>query len=287
VSVPAKRGPTLRAHWLGQQLRDLRDEAGLTLKEVADHLQRDPSTISRMEQGIHPARVPDVLAYVEVCGLTDERRRAELVRLARGARTSGWWERYGSEFSEKLIDRIWLETNGREIHSFQTVVLPGLLQTSAYAESLIGAARTSEPDEWSRRAVDLRLDRQRALDPLATLRLHAVLDESVLHRVVGGPAVMRAQLDHLLEAASSNVVTLAILPWSAGAHASPEGNFEILVMEEPYPDVGYIDVPNGSIYVEGKDVELLHLRFERLVEAALDPAESVGRILSIARELGE
>lgn len=285
--MPAKRGPTLRAHWLGQQLRDLRDEAGLTLKEVADHLQRDPSTISRMEQGIHPARVPDVLAYVEVCGLTDERRRAELVRLARGARTSGWWERYGSEFSEKLIDRIWLETNGREIHSFQTVVLPGLLQTSAYAESLIGAARTSEPDEWSRRAVDLRLDRQRALDPLATLRLHAVLDESVLHRVVGGPAVMRAQLDHLLEAASSNVVTLAILPWSAGAHASPEGNFEILVMEEPYPDVGYIDVPNGSIYVEGKDVELLHLRFERLVEAALDPAESVGRILSIARELGE
>jgi transcriptional regulator with XRE-family HTH domain len=283
--VPTKRGPTLRSQRLGQRLRKLREDAGLTLREVASYVQRDASSISRMESGIHPARVPDVLAYVTLCGVSDGNHRATLVRLAQDAWQTGWWDRYQEDALESVVDLAWLEARAVEIRSFHALVIPGLLQTSSYATAVMRASDHGIPvgdiDRW----VAFRLTRQKIFESEGRPRLHVVLDESVLHRLIGGPDVMREQLDHLIDLTGRPGTTISILPWTAGAHASPEGCFDVLQMEEPYSAVGYAETPGGAVFLEREDVDRLIDRHGRLSSAALSPADSVALLRRISTNL--
>ena len=273
-----QRGPTLRAQWLGQQLRELREEARLTLKEVAEYIQRDPSTVSRFESGVLPARVPEVLAYMDLCGIDDPHRRDALKRLSQDVFQKGWWDGYASDVAGSLVDRIWLESRARQIHSFQVVVVPGLLQTEQYAETVIRAEEPTATDEQVRRWVEVRMARQQPLSDEEPLLLEAIIDEAVMRRLVGGPHVLRDQLDHLLQIGSHPNVDIRVLPASAGAHASPDGAFEIFEMADPYPDVGYLGTPAGELCVESPGVARLVRAYDRLREMALQPDESVGFI---------
>src|ERR1700730_8791917 len=101
----AQRGPTLRAQLLGQQLRELREEAKLTLKDVGEYVQRDASTVSRFEAGLLPARIPEVLAYLDLCGVDDPKRRDALKRLSQDVFQKGWWDGYADEVATSLVDR--------------------------------------------------------------------------------------------------------------------------------------------------------------------------------------
>jgi transcriptional regulator with XRE-family HTH domain len=278
-----RRGPTLRAQILGQKLRELREEHQLTLKEVAEYLQRDASTISRFEAGILPARVPEVLAYLDLCGVDDPRRRDALRRLSQDVFQKGWWDGYTDEVAGSLIDRIWLESRALEIRAFETVVLPGLLQTRAYAEALIRAADPDAPATQIDRWVEIRMARQQLLDRSEPVRLTAIIDEGALRRRVGGNASMRAQLDHLAEAATRPNVEIMVLPAAAGAHACPDGSFEILHMPEPYDDVGYARTPAGDIYVEATGAERLAATYHRLGEQAIGEAEMLAFIATVRR----
>jgi len=272
--MTARRGPTLRAQLLGQQLRVLREEARLTLKEVAEYVQRDASTVSRFESGILPARVPEVLAYLDLCGIDDPRRREALKRLSQDVFQKGWWDGYGGDVAGSLVDRIWLESRAREIRTFQTIVVPGLLQTREYAETIIRAADPDASDEQIRRWVEVRLNRQRLLAQPRPVRLVALLDEAVLRRKVGGAAVMRAQLEHLVQCASRPTVDLLVLPAESGAHGSPDGSFEVLEMPEPYPVIGYAQTPAGEIYVEAAGAERMVATYDQLSGMALKCLES-------------
>jgi transcriptional regulator with XRE-family HTH domain len=283
--VPNRRGPTLRSQSLGKQLRELREKAGLTLRDVASYVQRDASSISRMESGIHPARIPDVLAYVTLCGESSPDRREQLVQLAQETWQTGLWDRYGEDNLRALMDLAWLEARATEIRAFEALVLPGLLQSPAYAAAVIRSSDATRPQEDIDRWVRVRLDRQKIFEESRQLRLHAVLDESVLHRVVGGKHVMREQLHRLVEMAHRPNVTISVLPWAAGAHASPEGCFNVLVMDEPYTDVGYMETPSGPVFVERDDVEKLTERHDRLTSAALGDEESIALTLQIAEEM--
>ena len=278
----AKRGPTLRSQWLGQQLRDLREEAGFTLKEVAAYVQRDPSSVSRLESGIHPARVPDVLAYVALCRVSDPRRRSVLVKLAQDAWQTGWWDRYTEGALESLMDLAWLEERAVEIREFESLVLPGLVQTPSYAEAVIRASDHDASDEDIGRWLQARMDRQQILSREIPARLTAVLDESVLHRRVGGGDVMQGQLDHLIKLTEQGNVTILVLPWSSGAHASPEGCFEVLFLNEPYTAVGYAETAAGAFFLERDDVDRLIGRHARLSAAALGQADSLALMRDIA-----
>ena len=283
--MSSRRGPTLRSQSLGKQLRELRESANLTLRDVATYVQRDPSSISRMESGIHPARIPDVLAYVTLCGESSPARREQLLQLAQDTWQTGLWDRYGEDDLKALMDLAWLVARASEIRAFEAIVLPGLLQSRAYAAAVIRSSDATRSQTDIDRWVDVRLHRQEILDDSRQPRLHAVLDESVLHRVVGSKQVMQEQLLHLVEAARRPNVTISVLPWAAGAHASPEGCFSVLVMDEPYSDVGYMETPSGPVFVERDDVEKLIIRHDRLTEAALGDEASIAFTLQIAEEM--
>jgi transcriptional regulator with XRE-family HTH domain len=283
--VRAKRGPTLRSQWLGQQLRDLREEARLTLKEVAAYVQRDASSISRLESGTHPARVPDVLAYVTLCRVSDARRRSALVKLAQDAWQTGWWDRYTEGALEKLMDLAWLEARAVEIHDFQALVLPGLVQTPSYGRAVIRASDHDTSEENIGRWLQIRMARQQILCRETPARLTTVLDESVLHRQVGGVEVMQSQMDHLIKLSEQGNVTILVLPWSSGAHASPEGCFEVLFMDGPYTAVGYAETPAGAFFIERDDVDRLMDRHTRLSAAALSQTDSLALMRDIASDM--
>jgi len=275
----------LRAQLLGQQLRELREEARLTLKDVAEYLQRDPSTVSRFESGVLPARVPEVLAYLDLCGINDPQRRDALKRLSQDVFQKGWWDGYVDDVAGSLVDRIWLESRASAIHTFQVVVLPGLLQTRDYAETIIRAADPDAPDEQIQRWVEVRMTRQQLLTKAEPMQLTAILDEAVLRRKVGGTTVMQSQLNHLISQATKPNIEIMVLPADAGAHASPDGAFEIFEMPDPYPEVGYVQTPAGEICIEAADVEHLARAYDLLRGMALAQQDALAFITDAARDM--
>ncbi|NBE82317.1 helix-turn-helix domain-containing protein [Micromonospora rubida] len=260
---------TLRAQWIGQQLREMREGARLTLKEVGDFINRNASTVSRMESGIIPPRVPEVLAYLDLCGIDDQRCREDLKTMAQDAWQKGWWDGFSANVAGSLIDWIWLESRATEIKSFEMAVVPGLLQTRAYAEALIRAWDDAATDEEVARYVEVRMQRQRRLEEPEPVRFSTVIDEGALRRLVGGNEVMRAQLTHLRTVAGWPNVEIMILPASAGAHPSPDGTFDVFRMRRPYPPTGCVSTAVGTVVVEGEKADSLHQRYDRLCRAAL------------------
>jgi len=269
VDMPNEQAFTLRAQWLGQQLREMRESRKLTLRAVGDFIKRDPSTVSRIESGMLPARVPEVLAYLDICGVDDRQRREDLKTMSEDAWQKGWWDGFTANVASSLIDWIWLESRASEILSFQVGVVPGLLQTRDYAEALIRADPPGASEEQIDRFVALRMTRQERLAGDDPVKLSTVIDEGALRRLVGGPAVMRAQLAHLRSMARHQHVEVLVLPASAGAHASPDGAFDVFRMRSPYPVAGFLCTAAGNLIVEGDKAEGLVRTYDRLCDVAL------------------
>ena len=283
--MPNEQAFTLRAQWLGQQLREMRETAKLTLKEVGDFIKRNPSTVSRIESGMLPARVPEVLAYLDICGVDDRKRRDDLKTMSEDAWQKGWWDGFTADVAGSLIDWIWLESRATEIFSFQVGVLPGLLQTRDYAEALIRAADVDASEEQVTRFVELRMARQQRLDDDDPIRLSTIIDEGALRRMVGGPEVMRAQLAHLREAARRQHVEILVLPADAGAHASPDSAFDVFRMRPPYPFAGCISTAAGNLVVEGAKAEALVRTYDRLRDVALREKAAIAFLTDLQTRL--
>jgi transcriptional regulator with XRE-family HTH domain len=282
-----RNGPTLRAQWLGQQLRELRDANELTLKQVADYLQCDPSTLSRFESAEYPIRRPYVMALLDLYGVSEQRRRDALMRLSEEVWQKGWWDGYANDVDRRFIDYVWLESRAREIRTFDDTLLPGLLQTPGYARAAIQAAEPHSTAEQAERGVELRMTRQQVLTSDDPPCLRAILDEALLHRQVGGPAVLHEQLTRLTERAQLVNVDIRVLPFRAGAHASPTGAFKIFTMADPYPDVAYAETLAGSVYVETPGADRFAQAYDRLHHTALEPDESADLISALAEEMAE
>ncbi|HEX5595273.1 MAG TPA: helix-turn-helix transcriptional regulator [Micromonosporaceae bacterium] len=280
-----EQGPTLRAQWLGQQLREMREQASLTLKDVGDYISRTASTVSRIESGILPARVPEVLAYLDICGVDDPHRRDGLRTMAQDVWQRGWWDGLKADVAGSLIDWIWLESRATEIYSFQVSVPSGLLQTRDYAEAVIRAAHPDASEEQIARFVEIRMTRQGRLAEAEPLRLSTVIDEVALHRMIGGPNVVRAQINHLAEMARRPHIDIMVLPADVGAHASPNGSFDVFQMRPPYPYAGCVSTPAGTVVVEGDEAEALVRTYDRLRDAALHKESAVAFLSDLAKRL--
>ncbi|MEV7011030.1 helix-turn-helix transcriptional regulator [Streptosporangium sp. NPDC051022] len=285
--MKVKRGPTLRAQWLGKYLKEYREAAGLTLRQSGDYLQRDAGTISRVESGIIPARVADVLALLNLYGVDDRKVRDGLEQLSRDIWRKGWWDGYAADSLGGMLDHAWLETRAEGIRSYAVMLVPGLLQTRDYASAVITASGMGVPADQIERWVEFRMTRQRVLDTEAAPRLRVILDEAVLHRMIGGPEVMRVQLEHLSEAITRPNVTLQVLPFTAGAHASLEGSFMIFDMLEPYSDVTCVETRGGAVYTEAEGVENFARAYDSIHNAALTPDESATVIRSAIDSVGQ
>jgi transcriptional regulator with XRE-family HTH domain len=279
------RKPTLRAQWLGQQLRALREEAGLTLKDTAEFLQRNPSTVSRVETADYPIRRPEVLSLLDFYQVSDERRRDALIKLSEEVWQKGWWDRYADEVGKQFVNFVWLEARAREIRSFDNVVLPGLFQTREHAEAIIRAADPEESEEQIQSWIDLRMTRQQVLDRDSPPHITAILDESVLRRQVGSADLTRRQLDHLLTTADRPQVDLRVLPLGRGLRPGVSAAFVLFTMADPYPEVGYVEALVGALYLEPPQIEPLLRGYARVDQFALDSDESVRLIAKVAKEI--
>jgi transcriptional regulator with XRE-family HTH domain len=288
VAVPKRRpGPTLRAQWLGQQLRALRESTGMTLRQAGEYLQRDPSMVSRFETAEYPIRRGDVLALLDLYHVSEERTRDGLLRLSEDVWRKGWWDDYVNTVDRQFIDLPWLEARADRLRDYEAMLVPGLLQTRDYAETLIrNAAAADTPEEQIGRMIELRMTRQQVIDGETPVSFAAVVDESVLRRVIGGPKVMREQLKTLLDLAERPNVEVRVLPLRRGAHAGLDGSFLLYEMPDPYPDVAHVENLAGAVYVEeDAAVERFRQAYDQLSAMALAGKESAALIAAAAKEL--
>jgi hypothetical protein len=214
----------------------------------------------------------------------DEDKREALVQLAREARQKGWWHAYTEVFTGSFVG---LESEAASLHTHQALLVPGLLQTEDYTRAVIRAIRPDVADAEIDKRVRGRLARQRLLTDPHPPEYWAVIDEAVLHRLVGGPKVMRAQLLRLAETAALPHVTLQVVPFGAGAHAGMEGPFLILGFpEQADPDVVYVENTTSGVYLEQpSDVRRYTLMFDHLRAAALKPDDTIAMIKRSADRL--
>jgi transcriptional regulator with XRE-family HTH domain len=278
--------PTVRRRRLGMELRRLREASGLMIEDVAKHLECSMSRVSRIETGKSVARIRDVRDMLDLYAVGDVDQREQLLTLAKEAQQRGWWTEYEAVLSAGLDTYVGLEASAASIRSFQTHLVPGLLQTEEYARALIRATRRTESLENVDRMIALRSRRQTMLANSDYLEMWAVIDEAVLRRPIGGLAVMRAQLTRLLEAGDLPSVTIQVLPFARGAHAGVDGAFTIIGFPDPTDlDVVYVDCPAGNIFLEKeKDVRRHTTWFDHLRAAALPPDESTEFISAAADE---
>jgi transcriptional regulator with XRE-family HTH domain len=272
------RNPTIRRRELGAMLRALRQEQGLTVEQVAEMLLCSPSKVSRMETGQRGATLRDVRDLARIYGFTDPAKVENLMNLARAGREQGWWQGYNLDFA----NYVGLEEAAVSLTFYMPMLIPGLLQTPGYVRALHEADIQNYTAERVEEAVEVRLKRQQILTRDPPLQLSVVLDEAVLHRAVGGPAVMGEQLDHLITAGKLPNVTIYVIPFATGAHPAMDSLFEILDFGDTAPQVVYVEGLMGYIYLDrAQDISRYAQVFDRLRTLALTPEESAGLIAKI------
>ncbi|MEV7615062.1 helix-turn-helix transcriptional regulator [Streptomyces sp. NPDC089799] len=289
-----QHGPAVRRRKLGEELRALRDRSGLTSGEAARIVGWHQSKISRIETGRSGVKPEDVRLLLDAYGGVGERERALLEALsvsaagpAAGADTGRgrqWWHDYRGLLPQEYRDFISLEAGARSARTVELSVVPGLLQTPAYARAVTRAALGGLPEPKVDALVDVRLARQSVLRADPPLELDAVLDEAVLRRQIGGPEVMAEQLWHLVDVAALPHVRLQVLPFSVGGHLGLTGPFVIF----SFPNIADLDVVvldhlTSSLYLERKeDLEAYGAAFRTIQSHALPPQDSSELISGIA-----
>ncbi len=283
--MTARRGvsPTVRRRRLGAELRKYREAAGFTIDYVADQLECSASKISRLETGqtgSSPRDVRDMLSLYGVSGQELE----ELLMVARETRQRGWWQPYGSVLTGAYVG---FESAAKLIRSYEAQCVPGLLQTEHYARSVIQAARADAPGQEIENRVKVRLDRAALLTQEDPTTLWCVVDESVLRRQVGGPQVMKRQLEHMLAMAELPNVIIQVLALDAGAHPGMDGSFVLLRFPDAAdPDTVYVTIATGGVFQEKtEDLALYEEIFSRLRDIALPPDASLALVGRLAKEL--
>ncbi|MBL7498294.1 helix-turn-helix domain-containing protein [Frankia sp. CNm7] len=284
--MPAEPHPTLRRRQLGAELRRLREDRELTIDAAAAHLSCSSSKISRLETGISAPRARDVAALLDLYEVPDE-DRARLLDVTRGVREPDWWHRYTDAVPRWFERFMAAESSATTWECFEAQLVPGLLQTRDYAFAVMRAANTALDDAEIDRRVELRMERQNRLTGDNALALWAVLDEAVLRRQVGGPAVMRAQLEHLAAAARRPNITIQILPYTVGAHPALGFSFKVLGFDGLNGgEVVHVEQLNSAVYLErDADLRRYKLTMNRLRAFALDPERSLDLIVQAAEDL--
>ncbi|MDA0563213.1 helix-turn-helix domain-containing protein [Streptomonospora sp. S1-112] len=270
---------------LGSELRKCREAKGLTRAEAGHYIRGSESKISRMELGRVGFKVRDVEDLLKLYGVTDREQIATMVQLARDSKKPGWWQAYGESLPNWFQVYVGLEEAATRIRVYEAQFVPGVLQTEDYARSVIALGNRVKPVETEDR-VAVRMRRQRHVLSGAC-RLWAIIDEAAVRRPVGGPDIMRGQLERLIELSERPNITVQIIPFSEGAHAAAVGTFTIL----RYPDFGlsdivYLEQLTGSMCLDRRsDIDLYTMAMENLSVIADTPARSTLRLKDMMNDL--
>lgn len=259
--------------WLiGHELRSARVQARRTQADAARELGCSGVKINYMETGRNQQHPDEIAKLLRLYG-SDEDVARRLAALAARADQGTWWASFSDALPGWFKTFVGLEGLARGAFCYSTMAVEGQLQTREYATALlVDSVRVSRAEAGQ--VVRARMARQRLADEVAPLQYHSVIEEAVLHRPVGGAAVLRAQLRHLLDLMERDNVTLQVLPTAVAVHDGLDGPFTLLDFAEAR-SIGYIEYRNGGVYVQDlAEVEVYNLVAERLSERALSDAES-------------
>jgi transcriptional regulator with XRE-family HTH domain len=285
--VPEKRErrtPTMRGRQLGAELKRLRTAAGLTADQVADALGCSQGKISRIELAQTGVSKGDLFLMLDLYGVTKPQVKERYWRLAREARDRGWWEDYREIITGDLSAYIAFEADAIEVKTWSWGTIAGLLQTPDYARSTFEGAPAGHERTASeiQKLVEARMARQRRLDD-GSLKLWAILDESLLHRPIGGTKVLKEQLGHLLVLPSN--VTIQVMRQQTTWHAGLNGAFTIMSFHD-HPAAVFVESMTGDMGVDGEtDIQAFTLGFDYLRAAAASVEESRALILQAQADL--
>jgi transcriptional regulator with XRE-family HTH domain len=280
IPVPSvtRGGPTVLRVILGAHLRRLREQAGVTREDAGYQIRASGSKISRLELGRIGFKDRDIVDLLDLYGVTDEKERQKLRDLGREANSPGWWHDYSDILPSWFEVYIGLEMAATSMRIYEAQYVPGLLQTADYSRVVTSREHEDVSAAEIERRVRLRTARQaKSLDRSDPPRLWVILDELVLRREVGGPTVMRDQLNHLAEVAEQDNVTIQVLPWQSSGNSVGGSSFTILRFPEPdLPDIVYLEQLTGALYLDKPDeVEIYLLAMDRLAAQALPPQKTV------------
>jgi len=284
VPTTRPKPPTIRLRRLAAELRRLRAVAELSREHVEERTGINEATLYRVETARARPQRRTLVALLDLYGITDP-LRCDLLALSRSSDNLGWRRPYHAELPEEYSAYISFEAEARSVRNYESLHIPGLLQTAGYARaSIVGGLPTATQTEVEQR-VQARLEREALLTREKPLELWAVVDEAAVRRVVGGPEAMRAQLRHIWEAAHAPNVTFQMIPFDKGAHPGMTGSFVHMGFEDPLdPELVYLDTLAGGLFLEtDADIRLYKLMFEHLQAAALSPGETSAELAKAAK----
>ncbi|MFG2823056.1 helix-turn-helix domain-containing protein [Kitasatospora sp. NPDC048365] len=286
TTVQPGSGSMVRRILLGSQLRRLREGCAITREDAGYAIRASESKISRMELGRVSFKERDVADLLSLYGVHDGDDREALLGLVREANKSGWWHSFNDVLPGWFQTYIGLEEAAALIRTYEVQFVPGLLQCEPYARAIFAQSRPVLAEEELERRVSLRMRRQKALTDGEGPRLWAVIDEAALRRPVGGPEVMRAQVQHLLDMAEQPNVVVQVMPFRFGAHAGESGAFSILRFpEQDLADVVYLEQLTSALYLDKRDdVDEYVQVMERLCVDSLTPQQTTDLLAAILKE---
>lgn len=268
--------PTIRRMLLAGKLSKAREQAGLTVEDVATRLGTHVSSIYRQESGHTAVKVADVSYLAKLYGVTDEITITRWEEWARRSKQRGWWTSFGTKVGPTYLDYADAEDLASELRAWEPLVVPGLLQTREYSETIIRtnaeAHQNSLPIE---ELMQLRERRKEVLNRPVPPRLWMILGEAALRTEVGGVRVMREQWQHLLNLGERPNLTLQVLPFTAGAHAGVGGSFVVMSFDED--DVVFREGgTTGAFNDEPAEVAVTRTRYSLLQTQALSMSDTRG-----------
>jgi transcriptional regulator with XRE-family HTH domain len=284
-SATGVNAPTVLRVLLGTHLRRLREARGISAQDAARSIRASESKISRIELGRNAVRELDIADLLSLYGVTGD-ERSELLSIASQANQQGWWHHYQDVLPIWFQSYLGLEESASSIRSYDTQFVPGLLQTREYTAAILALGPFSVED--ADRMVYLRAERQRRF-AAGGMRLWAIIDEVALRRPVGSRAVLRSQLEHLLELTGRPGLTIQISPSLTGASYAAPGSFTILTFAtDDLPDVVYVEQLTSAIYLDKRlDVERYAAAMDQISSAAASVGETADFIRSLLANLEE
>lgn len=277
--------PTVRLRRLAAELRKYRAAAKLTREQVTDKTAINEVTLYRIETGRARPQKRTLLALLDLYEV-DEPRRSELVELSRSAEYPGWLRKYQSELPEVYTAYISFEAEARSERNYESLFIPGLLQTEDYTRAVVKAGLPTANHDEVERYVQARMERQAVLAKERPLQLWAIFDEAAIRRVVGGGHIMKAQTRHLIEACERPHVTVQVIPFDKGAHPGMHGSFIHLDFPDSADaDLVYVESMAGDLFLEEEpEIRRYTSAFDHMRALALSPGDSVKLIAAAAKD---
>ncbi|WP_326729185.1 helix-turn-helix transcriptional regulator [Streptomyces phaeochromogenes] len=256
---------------IGAELRHARERKGLSQSELGEPLFVSGSFIGQLEAGTRRLHLEYAAQIDEILD------------------TNGFFERNckalaKSKYPDHFAEAAEAEAIATAIREYATLLIPGLLQTRAYAEAVFRAYKPTAPKAEIDPLVAARLERAHLLDDPTTPLLWAILDEAAIRREVGSGAVMGEALQHVAKLTREHRIIVQVLPFDAGAHASMTGALKLMEFEDA-PSLSFVEGPDmGKLLDDPATVARHTLTFDLLQAAAHSPQDSLALLESVAQD---